>query len=127
MDPKERYFWHLTGYLIVRNVLAKSEIEKVNAALDYVIDSGNVPSGGRHAGDSKSLRGTGARWAMNTNLLELPDPHGKTICDLMVHPAIVHRLNTICGKGWRLDHGPQFNNAVKGTVGLQMHGQGHPQ
>tara|TARA_B100000700_G_C14800710_1_gene740431 strand:+ start:667 stop:813 length:147 start_codon:yes stop_codon:yes gene_type:complete len=42
---------------------------------------------------------------MNTNLLELPDPHGKVVRDLMVHPQIVHRLNHVCGIGWRLDLG----------------------
>ena len=126
MDPKERYYWDLTGYLVIRNVLSEAEIREVNRALDHVIQSGNVPTGGRSAGDSRSLQGTGARWAMNTNLLELPEPHGQLICNLMVHPEVVYRLNHLAGRGWRLDHGPQFNNAVKGTVGLQMHGRGEP-
>ena len=91
--------------MIVRNVLSKSEVSAVNRAFDYVIDSGSVSTGSRHPGDSKSLQGTGARWAMNTNLLELPDPHGKVVRDLMVHPQIVHRLNHVCGIGWRLDLG----------------------
>lgn len=126
MDARERYFWDLTGYLVVRDVLSAREVDRVNAALDSVINSGRVPTGNRHAGDSASLKGSGARWAMNTNLLTLPEPHGRVVRELMVHPAIVQRLTDVCGKGWRLDHGPQFNNAVKGTVGLQMHGRGEP-
>ena len=42
MDRKERYFWYLTGYLVLRGVLSKSEIKQVNAALDYVIESGMI-------------------------------------------------------------------------------------
>ena len=32
----------------------------------------------------------------------------------------------MCGAGFRLDHGPQFNNAVRGTAGLTLHGAGEP-
>ena len=45
---------------------------------------------------------------------------------MLAHPAVVSRLNLMCGKGFRLDHGPQFNNAVKGTAGLTLHGSGDP-
>jgi hypothetical protein len=127
MDKKERYFWDLTGYLVLRGVLSTSEIKQVNSALDYVIDSGMISTEpeNRGARESESLRGTGPRWAFDTNFLDLPEPHGQSICNLMIHPEVVLRMNAICGKGWRLDHGPQFNNAVKGTVGLTMHGQGN--
>ena len=76
MDRKERYFWDLTGYLVVRNVLSESEIDEVNGVLDYVIDSGmvNTDSENRGARDSESLKGSGPRWAFNTNLLDLPAP-----------------------------------------------------
>ena len=35
MDAKERYFWDLTGYLVVKNVLATEELETAIAAIDY--------------------------------------------------------------------------------------------
>ena len=38
MDAKERYFWDLTGYLVVKNVLATEELETANAAIDYCAD-----------------------------------------------------------------------------------------
>ena len=128
MDRKERYFWDLTGYLVVRSVLTEAEIDEVNGALDHVIDSGdvNTDSENRGARDSEFLKGKGPRWAFNINLLELQKPHSDPIRRLLVHPQVVVRLNEMCGKGWRLDHGPQFNNAIKGTVGLTMHGRGDP-
>jgi hypothetical protein len=75
-DKKERYFWDLTGYLVLRGVLSKSEIREVNAALDYVIDSGMIGTEpeNRGARGSESLKGTGPRWVFNTNFLDLPEP-----------------------------------------------------
>ena len=34
MDAKEKYYWDLTGYLIVRDVLSQTEIDEVNEALE---------------------------------------------------------------------------------------------
>ena len=128
MDAKERYFWDLTGYLIVRNVLTPEEIQETNEALDYVIRSGFVRQGEDNAParDSTFLRGTGARWAHGANLLNLEKPYCDPVRKLLTHPQVVSRLNVMCGKGFRLDHGPQFNNAVKGAAGLTLHGAGHP-
>ena len=128
MDAKERYFWDLTGYLVVRGVLSKPEIDEVNRALDHVIATGgiNTDSDNRGARGSESLKGSGPRWAWNTNLLDLPKPYCDPIRKLLGHPQVVSRVNEMCGVGWRMDHGPQFNNAVKGTVGLTMHGKGEP-
>ncbi len=128
MDAKERYFWDLQGHLIVRNVLSSKELEALNHALDYVIESGaiNQSEENRGAADSAFLRGAGPRWAHGTNLLNLPKPHCEPVRQLLAHPQIVSRLNVMCGKGFRLDHGPQFNNAVKGTAGLTLHGAGDP-
>ena len=36
MDAKERYYWDLTGHLVVRNVLSQDEIDEVTHALDSV-------------------------------------------------------------------------------------------
>jgi hypothetical protein len=32
MDAKERYFWDLTGFLVLRNVLSKKELKAANDA-----------------------------------------------------------------------------------------------
>ncbi|MCZ6635951.1 MAG: phytanoyl-CoA dioxygenase family protein, partial [bacterium] len=65
-----------------------------------------------------SLRGT--------NLLDIEKPHCDIFRRMLVHPAIVSRLNIMCGKGFRLDHGPQFIGGVKGTSGHALHGSGAP-
>jgi CHASE3 domain sensor protein len=34
MDARERYFWDLTGYLVVRQVLTADEVAEANEAID---------------------------------------------------------------------------------------------
>ena len=42
MTAKERYYWDVTGHLVVRNTLSQEELDAVNAILDFVIDAGSV-------------------------------------------------------------------------------------
>ena len=125
MDGKERYYWGLTGYLIVRNVLSQTEIDEVNAALE-VARQGVQERERSGARGSQALAGTSARWYRGDNLLGLPHPHCNAFRKLLGHPEILSRLRVMCGRGFRLDHGPQFNNAIKGTEGLTLHGAGAP-
>jgi len=126
VDPRERYFWDLTGHLVVPSVLSKTEIAEINRTLDYLIDSGGIGEEDGGAGSSTFLKGERNRWAHGVNLLDLPGDYSNPVRDLLAHPEIVYRLKTMCGSGFRLDHGPQFNNAVKGSQGLTLHGQGAP-
>ncbi|MBK35984.1 MAG: hypothetical protein CME26_10715 [Gemmatimonadetes bacterium] len=125
MDARERYFWDLNGHLVVRNVLDQDEIDEVNEALKIAIEGvrERQRSGAR---GSEALHGSSARWYRGDNLLGLPHPHGVPFRKLLAHPQVISRLRVMCGRGFRLDHGPQFNNAVKDTEGLTMHGAGAP-
>lgn len=123
-DQRERYFWDLTGYLIVRAVLTSEEIIAANKAIDSILEQ--IGTRQKGTGESRFLKGTGARWYRGQSLLNLPNPHCAPFRNLLAHPVVVSRLNWMCGAGFRLDHGPQFNNATKGTEGLRMHGAGEP-
>jgi ectoine hydroxylase-related dioxygenase (phytanoyl-CoA dioxygenase family) len=123
MTDKEKYLWDLNGHLIVRDVLSQEEIDEVNQALDYARrDVKDRPQ--TTGGDS--LRGTSSRWYRGDNLLNLSHPHCDPFRKMLAHPVVVQRLVQMCGPGVRLEHGPQFNNAVKGTQGLVLHGAGNP-
>ncbi len=125
MNEKENYFWDLNGYLIVRDVLSQEEIDETNRALDFA--KRGVEERTKDTGGADALGGTQARWYLTgENLLQLPHPHCRPFRKMLAHPQIVHHLVCMCGKGVRLDHGPQFNNAIKGTQGLLLHGAGHP-
>ena len=59
-------------------------------------------------------------------LFTLPKPHCEPFRRLLAHPAVVSRLNIMCGRGFRFDHGPHYIGGVRGTAGLTMHGTGEP-
>ena len=52
MDAKERYFWDVTGYLVVKNVLSTEELEVANEAIDYCADRINQDEDNKSVGDS---------------------------------------------------------------------------
>ncbi|MDE2997650.1 MAG: phytanoyl-CoA dioxygenase family protein [Gemmatimonadota bacterium] len=124
MNAEERYLWDLTGYLVARRVLASGELLAANEAIDLHQDRMRIADDNLGAGDSHSLRGTG-RPTMH-GLLEMERPHCEPFRRMLVHPAVVSRLNAMCGSGFRLDHGPLLIAGVKGTEGLTMHGSGEP-
>ena len=124
MDARERYFWDLTGYIVVRNVLNPDQIAAANEAIDLHRDRIRIADDNLGARDSHALRGTG-RPTMH-DLLQLERPYCDPFRQMLAHPAVVLRLNTMCGSGFRLDHGPLLISGVKGTEGLTMHGAGEP-
>ena len=97
MDARERYFWDLTGYLVVKGVLSKEEIEQTNEIVDRYSD--RVKVGGSTARDSVSFAGTGR--PMLPGILEFPKPDCDPFHNMLAHPAVVSRLNVMCGKGFR--------------------------
>ncbi len=125
MDKHELYFWDLTGYLLIRNALTPDELAAANEAIDYCLDK--IPAGkpGQGARGSKALAGSTGRLEMH-GLLQLPNPYCEPFRKMIAHPAVVMRLNVMCGKGFRLDHGPLVIAGVKGTEGLTLHGSGEP-
>lgn len=124
MNAKERYLWDLTGYLIARQVLSSGELAAANEAINRYQERMQVGDDNLGARDSHSLRGTG-RPTMH-GLLQLERPYCEPFRQMLVHPAVVQRLNVMCGTGFRLDHGPLLISGVKGTEGLTMHGAGEP-
>ncbi|MBK34940.1 MAG: hypothetical protein CME26_05350 [Gemmatimonadetes bacterium] len=125
MNARERYYWDLTGHLVVPGVLPEREVDDINRTLDYLIDSGAVSESEGGSRNSTFLQG-GKTWWSFANLLDLPGDYASPIRRLLVHPEVVVRLRTMCGPGFRLDHGPQFQNARKGAEGLTLHGAGAP-
>ncbi|MEE3215856.1 MAG: phytanoyl-CoA dioxygenase family protein, partial [Pseudomonadota bacterium] len=44
--------------------------------------------------------------------------------ELLAHPKLIPYLNTLFGRGWKLDHMPDVLTSTKGAEGLALHGQG---
>lgn len=121
IDHKDLYFWDLTGYLIVRNVMDAEWLEKANEAIDKFSD--RIVVGEELARGSKSLRGTG-RPTLG-GLLELPEPYCEPFRKMLIHPAVIGRLNWMMSSGYRCGGATAFCS-VKGSTGHSLHGGNQP-
>ncbi len=127
MSDEERYFFDLTGYLVVRNALTPEEMQACNSALDRFADQMStrpIESQSLAAG-SPALVGAQGRTEL-TGMLGWPAPYREPFRRLLIHPVVVSRLNVMSGKGFRLDHGPLLIGAEAGAEGHQLHGAGEP-
>ena len=121
IDHKELYFWDLTGYLIVRNVMDEEWLARANEAIDKFSD--RIVVGEELARGSKSLRGTGRPTL--SGLLHLPEPYCEPFRKMLIHPAVIGRLNWMMGSGYRCGGATAFCS-VKGSTGHSLHGGNEP-
>lgn len=127
MTAEERYFFDLSGYLVVRSALTSDEVAECNAAINHFAERVSTRSVDSQslAGGSSALRGAQGRKEL-TGMLGWPVPYREPFRRLLVHPVVVSRLNEMSGKGFRLDHGPLLIGAVAGAEGHRLHGAGEP-
>ena len=107
----------LNGWLVVENVLSSEEVAALNASLDANWDrrSRGVESAKRKAFDQMH------------GMLEWPTADAQPFRELLAHPKVVPYLNTILGRGWRMDHSPFLLTSTAGFEGqvgggMSVHG-----
>ena len=107
----------LNGWLVVENVLSSEEVAALNASLDANWDrrSRGVESEKRKAYDQMH------------GMLEWPTEDAQPFRELLAHPKVVPYLNTILGRGWRMDHSPFLLSSTTGFEGqvgggMSVHG-----
>lgn len=129
MDPRDRYFWDLTGYLVLRQVLSPSQVKAANDAYEFYarkvleMDEEARDRPGRPAiRDGVVVRTSN----QEPHFLEMEKPYCDAFRDMLAHPLIVSYLREMCGRGFRLDHGPEIISHIKGMDGGGMHGSGDP-
>ena len=121
MNAKERYYWDLTGYLVLRDVFPPEDVKAANEAIDYL---GEVVQSEDKSPEFELLRERSRPSIENgiltrtTNsypfFLTLPAPHCEPFRKMIALPAIVSRPSISCAaRGFRLDHGPQFIGGIK--------------
>ena len=103
LTDQERYRFDLQGYLVVPGALGATEVDSCNRAVDAV------------AGTPAAADG----------MLGWPEPHREPFRRLLVHPAVVARLNELCGPRFRLDHGPRLLAGDDG-IEAELQGGGEP-
>jgi hypothetical protein len=82
MSNEENYCFDVAGYLHVPGVLARAEVESLNATIDGM----------------EALEG----------MLGWPGEAKEPFRELLVHPTLVWYLNQIVGQGFRLDREPEI-------------------
>ena len=127
MNPKEKYFWDLTGFLVVPKVLTADEVQEANDAIDayseHLLKQGSEgpQDGKQYVFEGKIVRTDNAY----PYFLEIPEPISTPFRKMLVQSQVVERLIEMCGPGFRLDHGPELIAHTRGVKGLRLHGSGN--
>eukprot|EP01051_Picozoa_sp_SAG22_P030059 SAG22_NODE_11451_length_484_cov_1.584416_1_plen_113_part_10 len=89
-------------------LLSPREVDAINAAFDahkHTLAGFGAPN--ERSGDftGKPLEGTQGCFRHWSGMLTWPQPWCQPFRDLLCHPKLVPVLNTLLGRGWKLDHG----------------------
>src|SRR5258708_38868780 len=120
MNDREKFLFDLQGFLVIRDFLTKGEVNALNAAIDDNIEK-KGEDGNSFTGNSKTLVGTHKR-GFFSGMLTWTKPWCNPYRDIIAPPKAIPYLNTIHGRGWRLDHEPFILTADKDSEGLMLHG-----
>lgn len=120
MNDREKFLFDLQGFLHVPNFLTPEEVDAFNAAIDANAhrkgEDGNSNTAGSAVLEGKFKRG------MFTGMLKWDKPWCLPFRHLLAHPKAIPYLNTLFGRGWRMDHAPFILTSTDGAEGLVVHG-----
>ncbi|HIG45352.1 MAG TPA: hypothetical protein EYQ20_02605 [candidate division Zixibacteria bacterium] len=101
MDESEKYLFDVHGYIVIKGALSAEELSAANTAMDHHSDQISVMDNSL-ANSSPTLFGKTGRGNMG-NMLTWEKPYCDVFRNMMIHPAFVSRLETVLGKGFRLE------------------------
>ncbi|MDA1193254.1 MAG: phytanoyl-CoA dioxygenase family protein [Candidatus Poribacteria bacterium] len=119
MTDREKFLFDLQGFLRVENFLTAEELKALNDAVD-ANQHRRGEDGNSATGDSKVLKGH--KRGMFSGMLTWEQPHCQPFRDLLAHKKAIPYLNTMHGRGWKIDHSPFLLTSDIGTEGLILHG-----
>ena len=109
LSDRDKFMLDLQGFLVIRHAMSPAAVAAANAAIDAVWDGGEYVDGG---GTTLPCRQGGVSgpeeryYSSMYGALEWPKPHCLPFRELLSNPALIPALNTLLGRGWRLDHSP---------------------
>jgi ectoine hydroxylase-related dioxygenase (phytanoyl-CoA dioxygenase family) len=124
MSFDDRYLFDLNGYIVVRGVLSKEEVDAANAAIDNHSDEFVQRSDDalRNAKPSTKMYGTGPGRKDLGGVLEWSLDEKKVFQSILAHPKLLPYFHTLLGKGYRMDHLPFVLAQDLGGEGFALHG-----
>ena len=102
MTDREKYLFDLQGFIVVHEALTVQQVQHLNEALDANQDKRQEDQA---SATSKTLNGNQLRGLYN-GMLTWEQPWCQPFRDLLANPRIIPYLNTILGRGWKMDHHP---------------------
>jgi hypothetical protein len=108
LSDRDKFMLDLQGFLVIPRAMSPDAVAAANAAIDAMWEGEYVDGGGatrpcRQGGVS----GPEERYYSSLHgALEWPKPHCLPFRELLATPAVIPALNTLFGRGWRLDHSP---------------------
>lgn len=123
VTEREKYLFDTLGVLIVRDFLTPDEVKRLNDAFDANRDK-QGEDGNSHTGDSSTLKSDRKRGIFH-GMLAWEKPWCDPFRELLCHPKAIPYLDTMLGRGWRMDHSPFLLCGGAGAEGLTLHGPGH--
>lgn len=127
MSDREKYLYDLQGFLVVRNLLSDEEVGRMNDALDANQDKlGDFDAPNSTSGDwsGRPFEGIHGPFRHYEGMLTWDKPWCLPFRELLAHPKMIPYLNTLFGRGWKLDHGVDLLSSIEGCEGLKLHGEG---
>jgi len=116
-----KFLFDLHGYVIVRNVLDKDELDSANRAIDLHEFQVRSSEGIRNASSTSPFGGGRGRMDMG-GMLGWSEGQRDVFRKCLAHPNLVSVLHELLGTGYRLDHSPLVIGQEKGSEGFELHG-----
>ncbi len=124
VDPLEFFYWELTGFLVVRNVMEQEWLDAANAAVDANLQHVDYEDAAKtQVGGGAKMQGTGRP---GLSVADLPAEYRPPFEEMLAHPALVHRLNWMLGGHFRTEGMGGIITTRRGGGGQILHGNGDP-
>jgi len=122
MSQREKYLFDLQGFLVVRKFFTPQEVNAFNEALEANLDKrSEFGPPGLQGTPFEGEHGAFSQWI---NMVTWPEPWCQPFRHLLAHPKLIPYLNTLLGRGWKLDHLAEVLSMKPGSQGLTLHGHG---
>ena len=112
----------VSGYLVVRNLLSPDEVATFNTIVDANADRAHDAGPADDYLTGTPMEGQHGAFVQYTDVLRWPEGQCQPFRELMVHPNLRPVLNTIFGRGWRIET-EEVLTMTPGSDGLPFHGK----
>jgi len=133
LTEEQRFIFDLEGFVVIKGVFSKDEIEAANAAVDRHKEDMKERQGElRNTRAGTSLSGDGKTGRRDLGgMLAWPEGDREVFQSMLAHPKLVPFYHAFLGEGYRLDHLPLLISQSQGAEGFALHGgpldsQGRP-